>query len=111
MERDPPNNPLKLPFFAMCSLIGVFVAAVGLMALANGKGVGWILLIAGVAETVGCSLPIIVIRRGGNPRWMRAPLDRRWGTSPRLRAASIALVIAAGVSVLLTVIATVRNLS
>lgn len=67
-----PNNPLKLPFFALCGLIGVFVLLVGLVSAA------WVLVAGGFALICGCAAIVRIIRQGRNPRWMRSPLDGRW---------------------------------
>jgi hypothetical protein len=80
MGGEPPNNPLKLPFFVLCALIGSFGAVVGGVAAAEGRGVGWLLLAGGIAVAVVCCFPIKAIRQGRNPWWMRAPLDRWWQT-------------------------------
>jgi hypothetical protein len=66
-----PNNPMKLPFFVLCGVIGIGVAVVGLL-----YGTWWLVALgAGVA--LGSVFPILLIRRGDNPRWLQAPLDRR----------------------------------
>lgn len=72
MSEPPPHNPLKLPFFALCAALGALAAVVGVIYGA------WWLAALGVAEIIGCALVIRVIRRGDNPRWLLAPLDRRW---------------------------------
>jgi hypothetical protein len=35
-----PHDPLKLPFFLLCGAIGLLAAAVGVIAVARGRGVG-----------------------------------------------------------------------
>jgi hypothetical protein len=69
----PPNNPLKLPFFLFCAAVGVVLAALG---VANSS---WGLAVVGALLIAGCVPPIAAIRKGRNPWWIRAPLDRRWG--------------------------------
>jgi hypothetical protein len=72
----PPNNPLKLPFFLLCAGVGALVALVGLLYAA------WLLAVAGVM-LLGAGLWLArIVRTGRNPRWLRAPLDRRRPRQP-----------------------------
>jgi hypothetical protein len=66
-----PNNPLKLPFFVLCGVIGLCVVVVGLF-----SGTWWLVAL-GAVTALGSVFPIRVIRRGANPWWLQAPLDRR----------------------------------
>jgi membrane protein YdbS with pleckstrin-like domain len=68
----PPHNPLRLPFFLLCAAIAIVVAAVGIAYSA------WWLVALGVVLFVASVALIRVIRQGRNPRWLQAPLDRRW---------------------------------
>lgn len=94
----------------MSALIGMFVAAVGVVAIAKGVALGWLLAVAGIAPVVGSYFPIRAIRQGRNPSWMRSPLDRRWHTSLWYRVVGIVLMVLAGAWVLLGVMLILRNL-
>jgi hypothetical protein len=69
MPAVPPNNPLKLPFFVFGAVAGVTMIVVGVL-LAR-----WMLVIAGVVAFALSCPSIVVVRRGDNPWWVRAPLD------------------------------------
>jgi hypothetical protein len=72
----PPNNPLKLPFFILCAAVGALVALVGLLYAA------WLPAAAGVILLAASLWLARIVRNGRNPRWLRAPLDRRWPRRP-----------------------------
>ena len=72
----PPNNPLKLPFLILCAAVGALVALVGLLYAA------WLLAAAGVILLAADLWLARIVRKGRNPRWLRAPLDRRWPRRP-----------------------------
>jgi hypothetical protein len=73
--RTPPNNPLKLPFFLVCTGIGLVELVVG---VASGT---WWLAAIGVGTSVVCVACARVVRQGRNPWWVRSPLDGRWPRS------------------------------
>jgi hypothetical protein len=72
MRSAPPNNPLKLPLFALCAVIGLALIVVGALGARDGA---WGLVIVGVIFLAPSTVAIRSIRHGRNPMWIRAPLD------------------------------------
>jgi hypothetical protein len=71
MPSEPPNNPLKLPFFVVLAVVGLALVAVGLVGWGRG---GRILSIFGLV-VLTLALPAIrMIRSARNPWWIWAPL-------------------------------------
>jgi hypothetical protein len=68
----PPNNPLKLPTYALLALLGVVLAVTG---VSDPSGGAWVLAIVGVAIVVPCAVAIRTILQRRNPRWIRSSLD------------------------------------
>jgi hypothetical protein len=71
----PPNNPLKLPTYALLALLGVVLVITG---VSDPSGGAWLLTIVGVVIVVPCGLAIRTILQRRNPRWIRSSADEHW---------------------------------
>jgi hypothetical protein len=64
-----PHNRLKLPLFVAGAVAGLAALVVAVV-----SGPAWYALF-GVGMIAASAYPIVLIRRGENPRWLQAPLD------------------------------------
>jgi hypothetical protein len=76
----PPNNPLKLPFYWCCVVLGIVLFGLGAL------HESWLFAGAGLVAALLSLGAIRVVRQGRNPWWTRAPLDRRESRKRKRRA-------------------------
>jgi hypothetical protein len=65
----PPNNPYKLPLFA------VMIVVVPILVVVYALAGRWVYAAIGIVGIMASGSAIRAIRRGRNPWWIRAPVD------------------------------------